>query len=196
MRRAGVQVKLRKGAVVRDPGLTAEAAAASARLTEFEGALLSELRRTGPCTAYQLRSGFQNSPSRSWSGSAGAVYPAVRRLQAQGLISSEPAEGDPRGARSLRLTATGEAAVLDWICDPERASDSGFDPFRTRVTLLDTLPRNRREAFLDALRAAIQARIAWLEAFTEGKDEISRGRVAIDLAQQQARLDWIAARRG
>jgi DNA-binding PadR family transcriptional regulator len=175
--------------------MSAEAATEDSRLTEFEGALLTELQRRQPCTAYQLRAAFQSSPSMSWSGSAGAVYPAVRRLQAEGLIRSVATADDARGARALSLTVAGEAAAADWICDARRAADSGFDPFRTRITLLDGLSPERREAFLDDLTATLHARIAWLDDYMTGQDAVSRARAAIDRAQQEHRLAWIAERR-
>ena len=189
-----MQVKLRQGPPVRDPGLSAAAAAVAepARLTEFEGALISELQRRQPRSAYQLKALFQGSPSLSFSGSAGAVYPAVRRLTEQGLIRAEAVDADGRGAHRLTLTEAGEAAATDWICDAERASDSGFDPFRTRIGLIEGLPADRRAAFLQALEAALQRRIAWLDAFMVEQDEVGRARAGIDRAQQLYRLAWIA----
>lgn len=188
------QVKLRQGSQVRDPGLSAAAAmvAEPAALTEFEGALMSELQRRQPCSAYQLKTVFQGSPSLSWSGSAGAVYPAVRRLTDQGLIVAEPVAADRRGALRLSPTPAGEAAATDWVCDAQRAADGGFDPFRTRIALIDALPAERRTAFLAALKAALQARVAWLDVFAEGEDAVGRARAGIDRAQQVYRLAWIA----
>jgi DNA-binding PadR family transcriptional regulator len=172
--------------------LQGDAERSASGLTEFEGALVTELGRRQPCTAYQLRRLFMTSPSRSWSGSAGAVYPAVRRLTEAGLISGEAAGVNRRGGANLQLTSDGERARRAWITDAERAADSGFDPFRTRATLLDTVPAGERAAFADALTAKLQARIEWLERFAAEEDAVSQARAAIDIAQQRYRLAWLA----
>lgn len=174
--------------------LQADTRTASAGLTEFEGALLAEIARLQPCTAYQLRRTFLTSPSRSWSGSAGAVYPAVRRLTGAGLIAAELAEGDTRGGSRLSLTQAGERARVQWVCDPERAVDSGFDPFRTRATLLESVPAAEREAFLGVLRRQLRARIAWLDRFAADEDAVNQARAAMDAAQQRFRLAWLDER--
>ena len=52
----------------------------TALVTELEGAILSEIQHRGNHTAFQVRRAFQTSPSIEWSGSAGAIYPAIKHL--------------------------------------------------------------------------------------------------------------------
>ena len=184
MDQSGTQVNFLKGE------------AGETELSEFEGCLIAELGRLQPCTAYQLRRSFLASPSQSWSGSAGAVSPAVRRLAADGLIRSETDTANRRGGARLSLTDTGESTRRAWISDAARAADSGFDPFRTRVTLLDSLPADQRAAFIEALREGLERRIAGLEQFVVGKDPVTQARAGIDMAQQRFRLEWLASNAG
>src|SRR5215470_12348658 len=114
-------------------------------VTELEGAALAVIYRLGRCTPYRVRLDFQSSRSREWSGSAGAVYPALRRLQAAGLLRAERGEV---GRRSVlySLSADGRRALASWLRDTERASGSGLDPFRVRADYWDALAgaeRNR-----------------------------------------------------
>ena len=46
-------------------------------MTELEGAILGVIRLDPSCTAYRVRQVFLASRSDEWSGSAGAVYPAI-----------------------------------------------------------------------------------------------------------------------
>src|SRR5690606_37675280 len=78
-----------------------------ASLTELEGAILGVLRRDPGATAYRIRQVFRVSRSAEWSGSAGAVYPALKRMQKDRLIAERP-EQDERGTRTYALTPAGK----------------------------------------------------------------------------------------
>src|SRR5262245_13459166 len=49
----------------------------SRNLTELEGTALGVIWAGQPCTPYRVRRVFLDSPSPSWSGSAGAIYPLI-----------------------------------------------------------------------------------------------------------------------
>lgn len=121
-------------------------------LTELEGAALSVIDGLGSCTPYQVRRNFLSSRSREWSGSAGAVYPAIRRLHAVGLLRSRETEDARRSVR-FSLSAAGRKAFEAYLKDVERACGSGLDPFRCRADYWDTLPAaDRRALFQDIVR--------------------------------------------
>lgn len=118
------------------------------RLTELEGAALAQVVRAGACTPYAIKETFRTSPSRFWSGSAGAVYPLVRRLVARGLLVSRPDLRDRRARRVVSATPAGRAALQSWLVDAERAADFGFDPLRTRLFYSELVPPQRLQKFL------------------------------------------------
>ena len=118
------------------------------RLTELEGAALAQVVRAGSCTPYMIKETFRTSPSRFWSGSAGAVYPLVRRLVARGLLVSRPDLRDGRARRVVSATPAGRAALQAWLVDAERAVDFGFDPLRTRLFYSELVPPQRLQKFL------------------------------------------------
>jgi DNA-binding PadR family transcriptional regulator len=163
-----------------------------AALTELEGAILSAVRRGEGITPYRLRQAFLVSPSIEWSGSAGAVYPAMRRLKAAGLLAAT-ASGDARGTEHYSVTAAGEAALLAWAGDATRAMSVGIDPFRSRVPQWLTLSRAQRAPMLRAIEKALVARCSVLGETLKTADDIARVQATLELELHRARLRWIAA---
>lgn len=137
------------------------------KLTDLEGATLAQIAREGRSTAYKVARTFAESPSEFWSGSAGAVYPLVKRLQARGLLASASGADGKRARSDLSLTPAGVAAMRDWLLDAQRAAEIGFDPLRTRAVYLDLVGDAERRVFLDAVgdRIAAMAREpVWVDA--------------------------------
>lgn len=129
-------------------------------LTELEGAALAVIAQDGPVTSYALKESFRVSPSDVWSGSTGAIYPLVRRLEGDGLIVSRAGRQGRRARRLLAVTPQGRKALHAWLADAERAARIGFDPLRTRLLFATLLPPARRRAFLERVRAALDAPVA------------------------------------
>lgn len=166
-----------------------------AGLTELEGAILGVLRRAPGMTPYAVRQVFLASRSAEWSGSAGAVYPAIARL-ARGRLLKARAGGDRRGARTYALSPAGRAAHDRWLCDAARAASPGIDPFRTRAALWPLLPARKRKALMTALRREIEAaRTALLRELPE-RDPADAITDRLVLAVHESRLAWIGRTRG
>lgn len=160
-----------------------------AGLTELEGAVLSEIHHRVNRTAFQVQRAFQRSPSVEWSGSAGAVYPAIRRLIGAGLIAATPMAGG-RKAQALEVTSAGIAALTAWACDPMRAAGVGLDPFRLRSGIWRTMPVAARRMALEAVAAEIRRDLAREGAVDT--DPVERTRDELAMRLQRTRLDWIA----
>ncbi len=159
-------------------------------LTELEGAILSEIEHRGHRTAFQVRRAFSESFSLEWRGSAGAVYPAVRRLEREGLLSaSEPAGG--RKTRTLALTANGREALIKWARDPLLSSSSGVDPFRLRAGIWSLLPDPERIALFSDVERHIKQQIALIEGHMPGLDPVEAIRIELALDHQRERLRQI-----
>jgi DNA-binding PadR family transcriptional regulator len=124
-------------------------------LTELEGAALGVVVRDGPCTSYAVKKLFLGSPSEFWSGSAGAIYPLIRRLEERGLVVSEKGSTGRRERLLYRVTSAGRREFLHWLSDAERAAGMGFDPLRTRLVFLHLLPQPERGRFRDDVRDAL-----------------------------------------
>ncbi len=122
-------------------------------LTDLEGAVLAEIAKRGVATSYLVARAFAASPSEFWSGSAGAVYPLVKRLATRGLLASQADSDGKRARLDYRVTERGRVALEDWLLDVKRASGMGFDPLRTRLVHLELIDAKRRQKFLADVRA-------------------------------------------
>ena len=165
--------------------------------TELESCVLGIVWAWGPCTAYAVRKVFLDSLSPYWSGSAGAIYPLVARLEARKLIA---ARAEPRGGRSrkeLSITPEGLAALRAWLLPlPEWTGSVPVDPVRTRMFFLAALAPEEQEAFLadaetkaragaDAIRQEHEAHLQ-KEELWEARS--TRGALRV----QEARIAWLA----
>jgi DNA-binding PadR family transcriptional regulator len=165
--------------------------------TELESCVLGIVWAWGPCTAYVIRKVFLDSLSPYWSGSAGAIYPLVARLEARGLIT---ARVEPRGGRSrkeLTITPGGRAALRSWLLPlPEWTGFVPVDPVRTRMFFLGALPPEEQEAFLAEAEAKARAGVESLRAEHEThlrKEEVWEARATRGaLRIQEARIEWLA----
>lgn len=121
-------------------------------LTEMEGMVLAQIAREGALTAYEVKEAFRLSPSQFWSGSAGAVYPLMKRMQDRGYVKSKDVSQNKRPRREFSLTAAGKKAMQGWLSDSKRAIDPGYDPLRSRLLFIQLLPENRQRQFLEQVQ--------------------------------------------
>jgi DNA-binding PadR family transcriptional regulator len=122
-------------------------------LTDLEGATLAEIAARGTATSYLIAQVFAKSPSEYWSGSAGAVYPLIKRLSERGLLEPSAAASGKRQRIDYQITPLGRDSLENWLLDAKRASGMGFDPLRTRLGHLHLVPESKREAFLREVRS-------------------------------------------
>ena len=159
-------------------------------LSELEGAILSEIEHRGQQTAFQVRRAFAESVSLEWKGSAGAVYPAVRRLEQEGLLlASDPAGG--RRTRTLSLTVAGREALMQWACDPALGASIGVDPFRLRSGIWHLLPIHEKGALLTELDIRIDGQISELKGLLPMADPVEALRIELALDLQRTRQIYI-----
>ncbi len=157
------------------------------QLTDLEGATLAEIDGRGTATSYAIAQVFASSPSEYWSGSAGAVYPLVKRLAARGLVEPTAAATGKRQRLDYQITPQGRVAMEAWLLDTRRAAGMGFDPLRTRLGHLHLVSAEQRKAFLEEVRA-ISREIAARPAFA-GKPMLMK----IHASWLKARAAWLAA---
>lgn len=164
------------------------------RLTELEGAVLGVVRSEGPCTPYRVRREFLVSRSSMWSGSAGAVYPALRRLAAAGLLRAKRTE-DSRKSIRYSLSPKGAAAFVSWVTDAPAATGSGLDPFRYRADALDALsPAQRKKVAREMVRLLKRSCAELERLLSKPHPEPCGGE--LELALHKTRLAWLEKRYG
>ena len=165
-------------------------------LTELEGAVLSVIARRQPLSAYRIRKEFEAAATHSWSASAGAVYPLVKRLTKDGLLREDARPEDRRGTILLSLTAAGADEMKRWVEDSDPTSlAANADPMRTRAFALGNLTREQRLELLRRWRSLSEQGLEQtkLQMRRCEKDADTMGALATRGAQLQleARITWI-----
>ena len=167
-------------------------------LTELEAVTLGWVRSHEPATPYAVRTHCERSPSARFSGSAGAIYPLMRRLEKQGLLRSEAVSTGKRRGRAYRVTREGRRALKVWLQGPlEPRAMFSFDPFRTRMIYLGQLTPRERQRWLDDAEQCLHEQLRLVADYeTEAGDDPFH-RLANDNARRdiRARLAWLRAAR-
>jgi DNA-binding PadR family transcriptional regulator len=165
-------------------------------LTELEGIALGIVWSRQPCTPYQVRREFTDSPSTYWSGSAGAIYPLMTRLESAGLLRSVAHATGSRKSRLYNLTPAGRKALVRWVGPPLPPGIVSVppDPLRMRIAFMTVLPPARRRRFLEEIEKGLRE---FLEIFERDYNERRVGDPQAELMAhgavrtQKTRLEWI-----
>ena len=104
------------------------------------GYVLLGLLRQGPASGYDLRRLFATTPLMTFSDSPGAIYPALRRLEGQGLIGGEVEQRSGlRVRRVYQLTPAGLRELKRWLTLPVTREDvvHGLQQLLARFGFMD-----------------------------------------------------------
>jgi DNA-binding PadR family transcriptional regulator len=114
---------------------------------------------------YQLKKSLSETLGPFWQVSYGALYPALKRLKAQGAVEEVfPKATVGRRRNVYRLTEKGEvvfAGLLESAGDREPAGDD--NGFRIRLAFFRYLKPETRIGVLERRRAALMARLGELK---------------------------------
>lgn len=162
------------------------------------GFALLGLIQQQPMSGYDLRKIFASTAMGSFSDSPGAIYPALRRLEARGLVRSEvQASTSLRKRRLFRIAPKGLAAFKGWLRKPVTRDDvirrSG--DLMLRFAFMDqAVGEERTVRFLRELAEELEGYISSLhEYFKSHASEMPlSGRLAGECGMQEyeARLRW------
>jgi len=138
-----------------------------------------------PQSGYDLRKLFEATAMGSYSSSPGAIYPALGRLQEQGLISGKVEGGDSlRPKRVFHLTADGAVALDEWLSRPVGREDVAkrLDELMLRFAFMHRLEAAESHGFLTALAREIGAYVKELKAqlTLQPEEAPPHGRLALE----------------
>src|SRR5487761_1518975 len=143
------------------------------QLTAFEHVLLG-LVCLSPASGYDLKRIFAATPMGVYQPSSGTLYPALRRLEAKGLVRGNALDRKSESARRRRVyepTEAGRATHVTWLRTPVEPStvlrDLGLHLMRF-VMMEHAFPRDEVLGFLDDLRDALATSTAGLERYAAG----------------------------
>jgi DNA-binding PadR family transcriptional regulator len=127
-----------------------------------------------PRSGYELRKVFGTTPIGVYGDSPGAIYPALRRLEAAGLISGSVEGGESmRPRRVFRPTPQGIRTLEEWVSQPLTREDvvSGLDELMLRFAFME------RVVTLDGTSDFLRSLIAEIESYLE---ELARHLAALE----------------
>jgi DNA-binding PadR family transcriptional regulator len=128
-----------------------------------------------PRSGYEIKQLVDNSARFFWAASYGQIYPELKKLEKEGLITGDDSSRGARQSTTFKLTAAGKRAARDWIDGPPQVfelRDEGLlelffagsiDPARA--------PEIARERAAKAAASAAELRALWEQIEAEGKHE-------------------------
>ena len=170
---------------------------AGPQLTPFEHILIG-LVCMSPASGYDLKRIFAATPMGIYQPSSGSLYPALRRLEAKGLVKTAAGNGESaRHRRVYEPTQAGRAAHATWLRTPVEVStvsrDLGLHLMRF-VMMEHASSREEVLSFLDNLKDALAAFTSGLERYVAATAQLDERHpsLALDhgLAVHRASLRW------
>lgn len=123
-----------------------------------------------PMTGYGLRKAIGGSVGHFWQESFGQLYPALRRLSAEGLVDARATRGGPgRGGATYHVTPEGRAALAGWLAIPP-ALEPQRNELLLKVFFAGAVPPEITSRNLDRVGAKLRAELAALEAIAAQLD--------------------------
>ena len=151
-----------------------------------------------PQSGYDLRKIFETTPMGHYSSSPGSIYPALKRLEEQGLIEGEVADGDTlRPKRIYTATQRGIEVLREWVSQTITKDDllHRDDELMLRFALMGSVVDNATtHRFLDQMYRVLDLYIPELEQIltTMPAGEPPHGRLALSsgIGAYKARRRW------
>ncbi len=135
-------------------------------LSLLDFALLGVVHNQAPCSGYDLRKLFAETPIGSFSDSPGSIYPALARLERGKLIRGRVEETSSVRRRKLfRLSVSGNRTLKQWLRRPITQADvvRGMRELSLRFAFLESvLGREACVPFLETLEKELASYIPTL----------------------------------
>jgi DNA-binding PadR family transcriptional regulator len=162
------------------------------------GRALLGLLMQSPLSGYDIRRLFTQTPIGTFSDSPGAIYPALKRLETDGLIRGRvESSAGLRRRRIFRLTAAGTSTLKEWLSAPVTHDDvvHGTDELMLRFGFMDVgVGEAASVHFLHALQKELKAYIPELTRYLDAHgDAMPRsGRLAVEFGihSYKTLLQW------
>lgn len=138
-------------------------------LTDLEYIMLGILS-FGPTTGYEIRRVVEQSPVIGFSSSAGAIYPAIKRLEHGGYLKSQLEIQELRpNKKVLSLTDEGRNALRTWLKCPltDKDYEKVHDPLMAKVLFFHNLSMEESRQYLVNQANMIEEYILELERTLE-----------------------------
>jgi DNA-binding PadR family transcriptional regulator len=154
-------------------------------------ALLSE----GPKYGLRLQNEFQSRTGEVWPLNVGQVYTTLQRLERDGLVETDDAEGE-RSRKRYRITSDGDRELAEWLRTPPDLVPPPRDELVIKVLVaLQVSGINIHEILQVHRRHVIEV----MQRYTRVKAAVGEGEVALalvadaELFRLEAIVRWLDA---
>ncbi len=162
------------------------------------GRALLGLLRQSALSGYDIRRIFIETPLGTFSDSPGAIYPALERLEADGLIRGRvESSAGLRRRKIFRLTPAGLSTLEQWLSGPVTHDDliHGTDELMLRFGFMDAGAGEAASVrFLRSLQHELKVYIPELKRYLDShSDGMPRsGRLALEfgIRSYETLLQW------
>ncbi len=121
----------------------------------------------GPKSGYDIKRLMAMSTAHFYQASYGSIYPALGRMEKEGLVAAGRADGSRRLRRVYEILPAGRAALAQWLGSPlDIAKGPAF--LLARLFFLGCLAPGEASEAIQGFKDAAGKRRAWLEGATEG----------------------------
>src|SRR6266545_3051130 len=139
-------------------------------ISSTEAAILG-LLRLGERSGYDLSKMVRGSVGYFWSPAQSQIYAVLPRLVEAGLAARRGARQAGRPAKQIyRITKRGEAALDEWLNDPETERAAVKNPFLLKLFLGEFMTREAVLAHIRRAREEAAAEVAELEEMRPDTD--------------------------
>jgi DNA-binding PadR family transcriptional regulator len=160
-------------------------------------ALLGMLHQK-PASGYDLRKIFSSTSMKTYSDSPGAIYPALNRLEKQGLIRGTIEQGSGLRRREMfRPTPKGLSELKQWITRPITREDmiTRVQEIMLRFAFCEhAVGPDATIELLQAMQTALKTHVAALHEELQAMQAFlpTSGRLAFEcgIRGNQSLLDW------
>lgn len=149
-------------------------------------------------SGYRVRKVFEMTPMGHYSSSPGSIYPALRRLQQEGLIQQVVDRRSEKPKKLFGITRSGIDHLRRWVLLPVSTEDVAFrdNELLLRFAFMDGLVEQAEVAqFLQSFHAGLMIHIAGLEHYREEAPEniTVHGLLALEngIAVYKAHAQWV-----
>jgi DNA-binding PadR family transcriptional regulator len=147
----------------------------------------------GKRTGYDIKQLVDRSVRYFWAASYGQIYPELRRLEEQGLITghSEPSGG--RARTVYQLTPKGERALQDWLAGQSSVEWEVRDEGMLKLFFSDFTDAEHRLENVRSMRAAQERKLEQLKELRSSEAPKRTGpalTLELGLGLSQWLIDW------
>jgi DNA-binding PadR family transcriptional regulator len=124
-------------------------------------AILGVLAQGGPMSGYDIKAYIDLSISQFWGESFGQIYPALKGLEADGLVTRRADRASPRDRAVYEVTKRGRRLLAAWLAEPP-APERPRNETILKTFLGDQAPPGAIRGHLEAYAERAEARVARL----------------------------------